>query len=84
MKIEVRSTVVNVKKGTSKAGKPFEIPEQEVRAEFNDEVRKVRIALQDGQAAYPVGLYALADSSFVVNQYGGFEIGRVTLVPIKG
>lgn len=83
MKIEVKSTQTFTKSGTSGKGKPYTIVEQEVRAEFNDEVRKVRIGLADGATAYPIGFYALADSSFIVNQYGQFEMGRVSLVPAK-
>jgi len=85
MKIEVKSTAVVKKTITGKAsGKQFEIPEQEVWAEFNEERRRVKVALQDGAPPYPIGLYTLSDASFVVNQFGSFEIGRVSLVPVKG
>jgi len=85
MRIEVKSTAVVIKKGTAKvSGRPFEIPEQEVWAEFNEERRRVKVPLQDGQPPYAPGVYALSDASFIVNQFGSFEIGRVVLVPVKG
>jgi len=84
MKIEVRSSAVSTKSGTGKNGKPYNIREQECRVEMNDEVRKVRLTLADDAQPYAPGVYALADSSFIVNQYGGLEIGRAALVPVKG
>jgi hypothetical protein len=81
MKIEVKSTATTKKDGTSqKSGKAYSITEQEAWAHVNGEYRRLRIALKDGAQPYPVGEYALAESSFIVNQFGGLEFGRIELV----
>lgn len=83
-KIEVKSTAVTEKNGTSAKGKAYSIKEQEAWATINGEYRRLRVALADGAAPYAVGVYDLAESSFMVNQYGGLEFGRVVLERVKG
>jgi hypothetical protein len=44
---------------------------------------EIKIPLQSGTHANPIGVYTVANSSFKVNQYGGLELNRweITLVP---
>jgi len=83
MKIEVKSVVTTKKAGTSAKGRAYEITEQEAWAQVNGEYRRLRIALRDGAPPYALGNYDLAESSFVVNQYGNLEIGRLELAEVK-
>jgi hypothetical protein len=83
MKIEVKSTQTTEKSGTSAKGRPYSIREQEAWATLDGEYRRLRIGLEDGAQPYALGQYALAESSFAVNQYGSLEISRVRLVAAK-
>lgn len=82
LKIVVKSQEVEIKKGTSRAGKPYVISEQTVYLQTADEVRRFSVALKTGQTPYAPGEYALAPESFTVGQWGSLEIGRVELVRI--
>jgi hypothetical protein len=84
VKIEVKSTAVTNKSGTSKANKPYSINEQEAWIDMaNGERRKVKVSLEDGAKPYTPGFYELDDESFFVNQFGGLEIGRIRLVAAR-
>lgn len=85
LRIEVRSTEVKERSGVSKAGKPYTMREQMVRAEMaNGDVRNFSVVLPDKAAAYPPGIYAVHASSFEVNRFGSLEVGRLALAPVAG
>lgn len=85
MKIEIVSSTVKNKSGTSAANKPYSINKQEgflftegakypVRFEFN---------LADGATAFAPGMYSLCESSYYVDRYGALSLsGQLVLVPI--
>ncbi|WP_324042579.1 single-stranded DNA-binding protein [Aeromonas caviae] len=85
MKIEIVTSTVKNKSGTSAAGKPYSINKQEgflftegakypVRFEFN---------LADGATAFAPGMYSLCESSFYVDRFGALAVsGQLVLVPI--
>jgi hypothetical protein len=82
MRLTVKSTNVEVKKGTSRSsGKAYEIREQTAFLVANDEIRKVNVPLNRDQSAYAVGEYEIGPDSFEVNRFGNLEIGRLHLVP---
>ena len=84
MRIEVKSTATTTKSGTSKTGKPYSIIEQDAWIDMaNGERRKVKFSVEDGTKPYALGVYELDDESFFVNQFGGLEIGRIRLVPVR-
>lgn len=85
LKIEVRSTEVKERSGTSRAGKPYTMREQSVRAEMaNGDVRNFTVVLPDKAAPYPLGTYTVHASSFEVNRFGSLEVGRLALAPVAG
>lgn len=89
MHFEVRQgSVAQTQSGTikngPKAGKPYSIRFQEVWAILSSgEVRKVRVNLNNEQAAFAPGVYDLDDSSFTVGRFGDLGIGFVNLIPRK-
>lgn len=82
MKFVVKNREVEIKKGVSRAGKPYEIFEQAAFLHTGDEVRKCVVNLRTGQSPYDPGDYALHPDSFTVDRFGGLQIGRVHLVRI--
>lgn len=89
IKIEVKTTEVQTKSGTSaKSGKPYSIREQEAWAYTTDREGKphpypqrIRLTLGDDQQPYPVGLHTLGPASFYVDRFSGLALGPV-LVPL--
>jgi hypothetical protein len=82
MRILIKSTNVEVKKGVGRAsGKAYEIREQVAFVSHNDEVRKVNVPLGRDQSPYAVGEYEISPDSFEVNRFGNLEIGRLHLMP---
>ena len=85
MKIEIVTSTIKNKSGTSAAGKPYSINKQEgflftegakypVRFEFN---------LADGATALAPGMYSLCESSFYVDRFGALSLsGQLALTPI--
>lgn len=83
LQIQVRSTEIKTRNGTSKAGKAYSMREQMVRAEFpNGDVRNFSVLLSDSAQPYPVGTYTVDAQSFEVNRFGSLEIGRLALAPV--
>ncbi len=91
MKIEVKSTAVSVRNGTSATtGKPWEIREQQAYAHCTDRdgnpeayPQRITINLRDGAQPFPLGEYTLGDASFYVGQYGRLSIGAPVLVSLS-
>lgn len=90
LKIEVSTTVVDLKSGSSaKTGRPYAIREQEAWAFFfsrdgkpNPHPSKIRITLEDDQKEpYPLGLYQLDPSSLYADRFGQVAI-RARLRPL--
>lgn len=86
IKIEVKSTEVATKSGTSaKTGKPYNIREQvgvwaytaDRHGNPHPYPQRISVQLQEDQDAYPVGVYTVAPESFYVNRFGGLECGLV-------
>src|SRR5690606_30750246 len=82
--IEIESTAVSEKKGTSqRTQKDYKIREQQALM-FKEGSRypdKVKIVVPEGREHYPVGRYQLSDESFVPSRFGAIEV-RPVLVPI--
>lgn len=53
-------------------GKPRPFPQRIV----------LNIDVDRKQAAFPVGVYTLGDTSFFINRFAQLEIGRIGLVPV--
>lgn len=53
-------------------GKPRPFPQRIV----------LNIDVDRKQAAFPVGVYSLGDTSFFINRFAQLEIGRIGLVPV--
>lgn len=86
MKIEVKSSELNVKSGTSKrTGKPFSITEQSAYLHMDGEAYPVRCVLpiEDGAQAYAPGMYETA-SELTVGDFGRLSVSRkLRLVPVR-
>lgn len=90
--IEVKSTEVTVKSGTSaRTNKPYSIREQQgVYAFLHDRDGKqspyptrISVTLRDEQEPYPVGMYTLAPESLYADRFNQLSLGPV-LRPIPG
>jgi len=81
IRIEVRSTEVILKSGMGRSGRPYELREQSALAVTGEEVRRIRLTLDRGQAPYPVGIYTLAPESITFDQWGGLGL-RPQLRPV--
>lgn len=91
IRIEIESTEVFSKSGTSKAGKPFSLREQKGYAFMLDEKgqprrhpQEIRFILEGEQPPYPVGMYTLDLSSLYVGRFGNLEVGNLRLSKVQG
>lgn len=76
LKLKIVSAEVATQQMRSRAGNNFESREQTAWLDMaSGERRKVRVRLDRGQGAYPVGDYTVADESFVVGEYGDLGLG---------
>jgi len=83
MKVEIASTDLDDRSGTSQAGKPYRIIKQTGYAFIGGKYpEKISIRIEENQAPYSVGMYELDDSSFYVDKFGGLAVSPV-LVSIK-
>lgn len=95
VRIEIKSAVLNPREITPKTGpnvgKPITFYEQEawITLPGNDGLPRpfpqrlvINIDVERKQAAFPVGVYTLGDTSFFINRFAGLEIGRLGLVPV--
>lgn len=87
MHIEVKDQTVEVKSGVTRsgarAGQGYEIHEQTAYLVTADERKRLNLSLRKGQTPYASGRYVIADDSFIVDQFGGLKIGRLSLIPAK-
>lgn len=91
LKIEVKSTEVETRTGTSpRTGKPYTIRSQVAYAftlERNGQPRsypeRISLNLEDNDQPYPVGVYYLDDRSVYVGDFGRLMLGRPILTPVK-
>jgi hypothetical protein len=87
VKAVVKDSFVSNRKGTSKAGNPFDINAQEnIFIELNGEVRRLPINLQQNQSAYAPGEYGIDLSKYVTVGRYGLEIvpfANIQLEPLK-
>lgn len=86
IKIEIKSSEVQVRSGTNKNG-PWKITAQEAWAHLLERngspspyPQKISLNLEEGTAPYPVGIYGLADQSLYVGDFGRLMLGRPILV----
>ena len=80
--VEVKSADVELKRGTSKAGKPYEIREQHAYINLGKAYPvEFRFSLDEGRAAYSPGNYIVDPSCLYVDRYGQLALGRIRLLP---
>lgn len=89
LKIEIDSTDVTIKAGTSKQGKPFSLREQSGYVSTLDDQGKpqkhpqaFKFILDGEQPPYPVGMYTLDMSCLYVGRFGSLEVGHVKPKPV--
>ncbi len=81
--IEVHSTFIHERSGTSAKQRPYTLREQEVWVQIGDAPypQKSKVMLDEGQAPYAVGKYSLHERSFSIGQYDRLEC-RPFLIPL--
>jgi Helix-destabilising protein len=84
IQIEIKSTEVHDKRGTSRQGKPFHIREQFGYLELGKPYPvEIRISLEEAAPPYPPGRYVIDPSCLYVDRYGQLALGRLRLVPVQ-
>ena len=79
--IEIASTQVQTRSGTSGKGKPYTINEQTAYMHIGQPYPvQIRINLENGQSPYQPGNYDLAPTSFFADRFGGIAV-RPLLIP---
>ena len=89
IKVQVETTVVDLKTGTSaKTGKPYAIREQEAWGFFigrdgkpNLHPQRIKVTLDDGANPYEIGMYQLCPNSLYADKWGQVSV-RARLVPL--
>lgn len=80
--IDIKSTDIEEKRGTSKLGKPYHIREQCGYADLGKPYpSEIRIPLDQVSAPYPIGPYVLDPACLYVDHYGRLSMGRLKLLP---
>lgn len=89
IRIEIKSTEVNVRSGNNARG-PWQIRTQPAFAYTVDRNGKpyeyperISLQLDDDQHPYAIGNYTLAPQSLYVAEYGRLNLGRPQLTPIQ-
>ena len=83
--IEIKSTDIQEKRGTSRLGKPFHIREQFGYADLGKPYpTEIRIPLDQASAPYPTGTYLLDPACLYVDHFGRLNMGRLRLLPSGG
>jgi hypothetical protein len=80
VKIEVKSTEVIEKKGTSQKGKPYSIREQHAYIDIGKSYPvEVTIALDNGMSAFSPGIYEITPKCFYVKSFGqvGVDLSKI-------
>ncbi|QEY15132.1 DNA-binding protein [Cellvibrio sp. KY-GH-1] len=79
--IEIASTQVQTRSGTSQKGKPYTINEQAAYMHIGQPYPvQIKINLENGQPPYQPGNYDLHPQSFSADRFGGISV-RPLLVP---
>ena len=75
--------VLDVRQRTLKGRRgDFTVNEQDAFGQFGDELRKVVLELEDGQAPYPIGKYKVR-TALTVDQWGKPAVPRqLSLTPV--
>jgi Helix-destabilising protein len=82
IQIEIKSTDVDDKRGTSRAGKPYHIREQFGYADLGKAYPvEIRVPLDANAPPYAPGTYAIHPDSLYVDRFGRLTLGRLKLVP---
>lgn len=84
IKIQIeKATSVNKSGKSKRTGNDYSMDEQQALLfrEGENYPDKITITLKSGERPYPVGLYTLADESYIVAGFGKLEI-RPVLVPL--
>lgn len=76
LRLTISDTVIETKSGNAKrTGLPYSIPEQPAVVDMpNGERRAVRMSLENGEAAMPVGVYEPKPSAFFVGDFSSLQI----------
>ncbi len=89
LRIEIKSPEVRTISGTSKAGKPYAIRDQEAYAwtvgrdgKPREYPERISVQLEDDQEAYRPGFYTLAPQSLYVGDFGRLQMGKPKLVAV--
>jgi len=80
MKIEVKTTEVVEKKGTSQKGKPYSIREQSAYMDIGKAYPvEVTISLDNGQPPFSAGVYEITPKCFFVKSFGqlGVDLSKI-------
>ena len=81
--IEIRSTDLQEKRGTSRVGKPYHIREQSGYIDLGKPYpTEIKISLDQVSAAYPLGTYMLDPGCLYVDHFGRLTMGRLKLLPV--
>lgn len=83
--IEILSTDVNTRSGTSQNGAPYSISTQKMyfhNGEAFPEGFDISLDIEGGQSAFPVGKYLLGQGSVRRGKYGPEFARSLSLVPI--
>ncbi|WP_164852422.1 single-stranded DNA-binding protein [Rheinheimera riviphila] len=86
MKIEIQNPQVEVRNGTGRDQRPFQIRRQVAYAHLAGLAYPVmmRLQLEDSNQGFQPGMYELDESSFYVGKYGELAISRsVRLRPVS-
>lgn len=84
LRIEVKSTEVQTKEGTSRRGKAYSMRTQNAWAHLGKAYpEEIRITLGDGQEAFAPGFYTLSPKCFHVNQWGELGVSLQHMVPVS-
>jgi len=88
IRIEVDSTNVITKRGTSAKGKAYAITEQRAYAHVLGDDGKpgkypvaFKLGLEEGQEPYSVGMYTVDPRCIMVGDFDALTLGRVKLTP---
>jgi hypothetical protein len=80
--IEVKSTNVQEKRGTSREGKQFHIREQSAYLDAGKAYPvEIKVPLDESAPPYPPGNYLVDPQCLYVDRYGQLALGRLKLMP---
>ena len=87
IKVEIKPSqaLADTRSGISKVtGKEYKISEQSAYVFLGGDYPELfKFTLENGQAAYPAGLYSLHESSLYIGQFNKLTVGKIQLTPLK-